>query len=307
MMRTRRGRRVNYPVLAGICTVLALIVGFGLWLVVDALADSGRPSGEAVSSSANPVSPAAGSSTSHSAEGADAQARARANPSEPADSSSQPASPLAGLTIVLDPGHNGGNGAAGSKISKPVPDGRGGHKACNTTGTATDAGYTESEFNFNVASELKDTLEAMGASVRMTRTTNTGVGPCVDERGRFGAEAHADLMVSIHGNGSTDVRRHGFFAIVVRDALNADQGLPSVTAAQTINHALNAAGFSAQGTGLVYRNDLATLNFSTVPTVMYELGEMRNAGDAEMMTSHEGQSRYAQALATGIRDWAATR
>src|SRR4051794_8488319 len=45
--------------------------------------------------------------------------------------------PLAGRTIVIDPGHNGGNGANPALINQLVPAG-GFDKPCDTTGTETD-------------------------------------------------------------------------------------------------------------------------------------------------------------------------
>ena len=57
--------------------------------------------------------------------------------------------------------------------------------------------------------------------------------------------------------------------------------------------ALTAKGFSvanyiAGGDGLDERSDLGTLNLSDVPTVMVELGNMRDSGDASVMTSPQG-------------------
>jgi N-acetylmuramoyl-L-alanine amidase len=40
-----------------------------------------------------------------------------------------------------------------------------------------------------------------------------------------------------------------------------------------------------------------------VPTVMVELGNMRNAGDARCMTSATCRDRYARGLAAGIRSF----
>src|SRR3990170_2113625 len=51
--------------------------------------------------------------------------------------------------VLLDAGHNGGNSAHPAEIRRQVPDGRGGTKDCNTTGTATDAGYPEHAFTFD--------------------------------------------------------------------------------------------------------------------------------------------------------------
>src|SRR5690349_2935491 len=50
----------------------------------------------------------------------------------------QRTAPLAGRVVMIDPGHQLGNHNFPRQINAPVPDGRGGSKACNTTGTATN-------------------------------------------------------------------------------------------------------------------------------------------------------------------------
>jgi N-acetylmuramoyl-L-alanine amidase len=90
------------------------------------------------------------------------------------------AGPLEGKVIGVDPGHNGGNFTHPAEIDKKIWNGREG-ESCNTTGTATDGGYTGALFNFEVATDLRADLIADGAKVVMTRTMNTGVGPCVNK------------------------------------------------------------------------------------------------------------------------------
>lgn len=48
------------------------------------------------------------------------------------------------------------------------------------------------------------------------------------------------------------------------------------------------------------RDDLGTLNLSDVPAVMAELGNMRAAGDAELMESDAGRRRYGRAIADAV-------
>ena len=119
--------------------------------------------------------------------------------------------PLSGVIIAIDPGHDGGNASHAAQIAKTVFIGNG-RKACNTVGTSTVSGYSEHRFTFAVALRVKARLEALGATVYLTRSTDTGVGPCVDVRGKFGAKVHAQLMVSIHGDGSSSSHR-GFFVM----------------------------------------------------------------------------------------------
>ena len=72
------------------------------------------------------------------------------------------ARPLAGRTIVLDPGHQLGNRHFPSQIRRQVPAG-GFPKACNTTGTSTNGGYPEATFAWKVS---QGSGAACGASVR---------------------------------------------------------------------------------------------------------------------------------------------
>src|SRR4029077_20556910 len=55
--------------------------------------------------------------------------------------------PLAGKTVAVDPGHNGGNFAHPRAIGGLV-DAATLRKPCDTTGTATANGYTEAEYTF---------------------------------------------------------------------------------------------------------------------------------------------------------------
>ena len=59
----------------------------------------------------------------------------------------------------------------------------------------------------------------------------------------------------------------------------------------------------AGGDGLDVRSDLGTLNLSDVPTVMVELGNMRNPAEARVMTTARGRDRYARGLVAGVRSF----
>lgn len=228
------------------------------------------------------------------------QAAANGTPSN-SPTADEDAHSLEGLTIAIDPGHNGGNMKNASKISRQVDDGRGGTKACNTTGTATSDGFAEHEFNWKVAKHLRTVLEAKGARVIMSRKDDTGVGPCVDERGTFADEA--DVLVSIHANGSESTKPFGFGAIIAPDRKHAE----SKKLAGSIVKGLKKADFRANPSygknSVIERTDLGGLNHATVPAVLMELGEMRNPDEAKTMQTDSGRKRYADGLAVGIEDY----
>ncbi|WP_425458463.1 N-acetylmuramoyl-L-alanine amidase [Amycolatopsis rhizosphaerae] len=228
--------------------------------------------------------------------------------SSPASATSAPATSATpagkAMVVVLDPGHNGGNAANPSVINKPVPAGRGATKPCNTTGTATNAGYGEHAFNWDVARRVGGELSAKGVRVVFTRDSDTGVGPCVDRRAALGNEAHADAVVSIHADGSEAAGAHGFHVAYSDPPLNSAQGQPSYLLAQALRDGLRKAGFGVSNylgsDGLAPRSDLAGLNLSTRPAALVECGNMRDTGEATLMSTADGRQRYADAITAAI-------
>ncbi|MFP5020943.1 N-acetylmuramoyl-L-alanine amidase [Pseudonocardia phyllosphaerae] len=211
-----------------------------------------------------------------------------------------PAAP-APPVVLLDPGHNGGNAAHSKEINRQVPDGRGGTKACNTTGTSTAAGYTEHAFNWDVAKRVQARLQKAGVRVVMTRPNDTGVGPCVNERGAAATKAGAALAVSLHADGAAP-SGHGFHVIYADPAVRG--GERSQKLATTLRDALRGARFAPSDYrghgGLDGRPDLAGLNTSHVPTALVEAANMRNAAEARLVSSPAGRDRYAAAVAAGV-------
>jgi len=214
-----------------------------------------------------------------------------------------PTAPKQAPVVVLDPGHNGRNGSSPAAINRPVPDGRGGTKPCNSTGTATNAGYPEHAFNWDVATRVQQKLVAAGVRVVMTRPDDIGVGPCVDVRGHPGEKANAAAVVSIHADGSA-ARNSGFHVAFSDPPLNASQKEPAHALAVDVRDAMRGGGFRDSDyigrAGLSPRTDLAGLSLSTRPTVLVECANMRNAAEAALVTSTQGRERYAAAITAGI-------
>jgi len=215
----------------------------------------------------------------------------------------------AGKVVVLDPGHNGGNGSHLPEINRQVPAGRGQTKPCNTTGTSTNAGYPEHAFTWDVAQRVGKALSAKGIKVVYTRPDDSGTGPCVDQRAGIGNEANADAVVSIHADGSNSAGAQGFHVAYSSPPLNAAQRDPSISLAKMLRDTLVADGLTVANyiasNGLAPRNDLAGLNLSTRPAALVECGNMRNAAEASQMTSAEGRQRYAAAITAAIETYLA--
>lgn len=213
------------------------------------------------------------------------------------------AAPAESPVVVLDAGHNGGNAAHPADIRRPVPDGRGGTKECNTTGTSTDAGYPEHAFTFDVTARAAQELTAAGVKVVLVRADDTGVGPCVDERGRAAEANDADLMVSIHADGAP-AHDSGFHVALPDPPLNPAQEGPSRALGDALRDAMRAGGFPDSDylgqQGISLRTDLAGLNLATRPVALVECANMRNPAEAAVVSSEDGRQRYADAIAAGI-------
>ncbi|BBY86178.1 N-acetylmuramoyl-L-alanine amidase [Mycolicibacterium tokaiense] len=207
---------------------------------------------------------------------------------------------LAGKIVFLDPGHNGANDAS---ISRQVPTGRGGTKDCQASGTSTDEGYPEHSFTWETTLRIRQALSALGVRTAMSRGDDTGLGPCVDERAAMANALQPDAIVSIHADGGPPTGR-GFHVLYSSPPLNQAQAGPSVRFAQLMANQLQSSGIPAanyigQG-GLNPRSDIAGLNLAQYPSVLVELGNMKNPADKALITTPEGRQKYAEAVVRGI-------
>lgn len=222
--------------------------------------------------------------------------------------------PLAGKVIVVDPGHQLGN--SNPRFAKQMAQtffNGSIVKGCNTSGTATNAGFPEATFAWKVGQRLKRLLESRGATVILTRDSNSydDWGPCVWTRAQIANRADADAMVSIHGDGSS-ARNRGFFAIAptlvpgwTDDVVKVDRRLARAMIDGLRDSGLTPANYVSNQ--LLLSSSTTSLNVSNVPTTTIELGNMRNRADARLMSSAAGQQSYAEGLLAGLERFFADR
>jgi len=211
---------------------------------------------------------------------------------------------LAGIVVGIDPGHNGDNWEHTSYINQSVWNGRE-EETCDTTGTQEANGYTEAQFAFNVAQYLAAILQGQGATVVLTRTTNTGFGPCITERASIVNNAGAHVAVSIHADGGPVTGRG--FSILEPVASGVNDAV--ISASQSLGEHVRSAFLSETPMpvsdyygvdGIVPRDDLGGLNLTTVPMVMVECGNMPNPTDAALLVDPGFQQQAAAAFAKAI-------
>ncbi|MEV0150824.1 MULTISPECIES: N-acetylmuramoyl-L-alanine amidase [unclassified Nonomuraea] len=269
-----------FPVtLLAACGLIASACGTAATAVVPA---SGGPAGQAQPATASTAGPGAGRTGG--------------------------AKPLAGKVVVVDPGHNGGNHRDPKAVNRKV-NVLTQWKACDTTGTSTNDGYTEAAFTWDVSNRLVKILKSRGATVKLTRSDNASVGPCITQRAAIGNRAKADAAISIHGDGSAPAN-HGFHVIMPKKIDGPVD--PVVGDSRKLGVAVRDS--YRQGTGLPYstyigskaldfRSDLGGLNLSTVPKIFIECGNMRNAAEAAKFRDPAFRQRIALALANGMQHY----
>jgi N-acetylmuramoyl-L-alanine amidase len=181
-----------------------------------------------------------------------------------------PRRPLAGRTIVLDPGH------------PPV-------------GARGPSGLWEPVATLAVAQQAKRLLEQAGATVLLTRTDSNPVE--LFPRTRFAEEHDADVLVSIHANALPDG---------VNPFINNGTSVyyfhpRSAALARALDRALVAElGVHDLGMG---RGDYALVRDPWMPSALTEGLFMMIPEQEAMLASPEGQLRYARGIARGIEDF----
>jgi N-acetylmuramoyl-L-alanine amidase len=180
--------------------------------------------------------------------------------------------PLRGRLIAVDPGHPPG-GATGP------------------------TGLREAEANLGVALELRRLLEAAGAKVLMTRTTDSAVD--LWPRVHLAEQADADVLVSIHNNALPD----GINPFVNNGTSVYYNHPRSVALARAVQSALlRRLGLRDLGIG---RGDLALVRGTWMPSVLTEGLFMTLPDQESALRSADGRRLYAQAVMEGLREYLA--
>jgi N-acetylmuramoyl-L-alanine amidase len=178
--------------------------------------------------------------------------------------------PLRGRLIAVDAGHPPG-GAIGP------------------------TGLTEAEANLAVALEIQRLLEAAGAKVLMTRTSDAPVE--LWPRVQLAERVNADVLLSIHNNALPDGLNP-----FVNNGTSVYYNQPrSAPLARAIQAALvRRLGLRDLGFG---RGDLALVRGTWMPSVLTEGLFMMLPDQEAALRSPDGQRRYAQAVVDGLRKY----
>ena len=199
---------------------------------------------------------------------------------------------LDGVKIGIDPGHQ----AKANYSKETVAPGSTKTKAKVSSGTAgVSTRIPESVTNLQVSLQLRDALEALGAEVYMTRET-ADVNISNQQRARMMNEYGVDLVLRIHGNGSANRSANGASTYVRKtgtakeDCWRAGQAV--------LDGILNATG--ARDAGMHKSDNYTGLNWSTVPSVLVEMGYLSNSREDRLLNSPEYQAKMVKGMVDGI-------
>lgn len=207
--------------------------------------------------------------------------------------------PLSGVKIGLDPGHQAhGNGA-----QETIAPNSSQTKAKVSSGTeGVRTGVPEYIVVLDVALQLRDALQQLGAQVYMTRETHD-VDISNQERAKMMNELGVDLVLRIHCDGAENSSSNGIGLYVSKSNSIAEE---SYRAAEAIlPRMVEATG--AKGNGITVNDNYTGQNWSTVPCLMVEMGFMSNPDEDVKLNDPAYQALLVQGMANGICDYIAGR
>ena len=191
-------------------------------------------------------------------------------------------SSLSGCTVMLDPGHGGRDGGAACVVSS--------------------GSWNEASINLSIATKAKEYLEAEGATVIMTRTSNTFLS--LADRNALVRSRHPDLFVSIHCDASgTSSSAYGTTAYYYRAY--------SQPLAKCVHEALVSAYNNQIYAGLGRtKSDKGTLfgayrvaRVEECPSILVEYGFVTNTAECQALENSTSRDALAKATATGIKNY----
>jgi len=184
--------------------------------------------------------------------------------------------PLSGKTIVVDAGHGGTDTGA--------------------LGPANNAsGLREKNLNLSIALELQKKLNALGATVLMTRTTDTTVS--LNERIDFLNKATPDFAIAIHHNSvaatSNAAKTYGFLGLYS----NNSGILLAKTVSSVVTKELNRYERP------VNYQQLAVARNHRFPSMLCEMCFISNPEEFQWSINDGSYEKSAEALADGILEY----
>ncbi|MBE6771749.1 MAG: N-acetylmuramoyl-L-alanine amidase [Ruminococcaceae bacterium] len=197
----------------------------------------------------------------------------------------KPASSLSGYTIMLDPGHGGIDPGAGCAVS------------------SASLGQ-EKDINLSIATKVRELLEAEGAKVIMTRSTDKWV--CYADRNAAVRNQNPDMFIAIHCDSSSSASAMGTSAYYYRaysqplakeiheNIVNAYKNQIYKDRDESIKSKISrGANFYA----------FRVARVEECPAILIEYGFVSNTDECQILQTAANRDVLAAATVQGIKDY----
>lgn len=288
-------KKIAITVAATVGAIALVVVGGGL-LLGQLLAVPGASTPAVSSTPSTPVLAEETATVSSAASASVQPEAAEPEPTPVAPSVAVPTVPAVNGVVCIDAGHQ----AKADSSLEPIGPGASEKKPKVSGGASGRAtGNPESLVNLQISLKLRDELEKRGIKVVMVREKQD-VNISNSERAAIANDAKSDLFVRLHCDGSNDSGMTGLSTLVPgRNQWTGPIVASSAEAGRLVHKAVVAAT-GARDRGVVQRSDLSGFNWSTVPTVLVEMGFMSNSDEDRKLASDEYQQKLATGMADGI-------
>lgn len=185
--------------------------------------------------------------------------------------------PLEGKKIMIDPGHGG-----------PDP------------GAIGQAGAEEEDVALAMSQKLQEDLTALGAEVRLTRTTDSAVLPGgsksedLQERCNMSNRWGADLFISMHCNSAENQNAVGTETYHARNASSKSKIAARLVQNQTAQLLPNRGVKQANFHVIVHTN---------APAILVETAFISNRGEEALLVDNGFQDRFCEHVAAGVSNY----
>lgn len=190
---------------------------------------------------------------------------------------------VSGKTVMLDPGHGGSDGGAPCAVNSST--------------------YNEAKIALAIAEKVKAKLQSMGASVIMTRTSNSDL--TLDSRKRMARTNNPDVFVSIHLDAAASSSGYGTTAFYYRPYSYALAKSIHTRLVNTYVQNIYGTQKSTIDRGTVFYPYSVT-RIEECPSVLIECGYVSNLEECRILQNAQHQDSIASAIANGIRDYFAS-
>ena len=187
-----------------------------------------------------------------------------------------PGGSLAGKVVIVDPGH--GNQDSG----------------------AVGFGVKEKDLTLAIGLKLRDTLQQNGATVYMTRDTDSFLP--VMARPQFAIAHNADLFVSVHCDSSGPDNSHSGTTVY----FHAQNPVCRRMAADISARVAEVSGIPQDGVKsdtIRFATGFGVLRGSPMPAVLVECGYVNSSSDVAKLQDPDTQQRIAEGIVAGLSDF----